>query len=50
MPREDSAYLIDMLLAARDAVSFTEGMLVGNPNRQEISREIAMHGGVPEST
>lgn len=26
MPREDSAYLLDMLLAARDAWSFTEGM------------------------
>ena len=26
MPRDDSAYLIDMLLAARDAMSFTEGM------------------------
>lgn len=26
MPREDSAYLLDMLLAARDAVSFTEDM------------------------
>ena len=26
MPRDDSAYLLDMLLAARDAVSFTEGM------------------------
>ena len=26
MPRDDSAYLLDMLLAARDALSFTEGM------------------------
>ncbi|MYD13558.1 MAG: DUF86 domain-containing protein [Gemmatimonadetes bacterium] len=26
MPREDSAFLLDMLLAARDALSFTEGM------------------------
>ena len=26
MPRDDSAYLLDMLLAARDAVSFTEGL------------------------
>ena len=25
MPRDDSAYLLDMLLAARDALSFTEG-------------------------
>ncbi len=26
MPRDDTAYLLDMLLAARDAVSFAEGM------------------------
>lgn len=26
MPRDDSAYLLDMLLSARDALSFTEGM------------------------
>ena len=26
MPRDDPAYLLDMLLAARDALSFTEGM------------------------
>ncbi len=26
MPRDDSAYLLDMLLSARDAQSFTEGM------------------------
>lgn len=26
MPRDDSAYLLDMLLAARDAVSFTDSM------------------------
>ena len=26
MPRDDSAYLLDMLLAARDALSFAEGM------------------------
>ena len=26
MPRDDSAYLLDMLLAARDALSFTEDM------------------------
>ena len=26
MPRDDAAYLLDMLLAARDALSFTEGM------------------------
>lgn len=26
MPRDGSAYLLDMLLAARDALSFTEGM------------------------
>ena len=26
MPRDDSAYLLDMLLAARDALSFTEGL------------------------
>ena len=26
MPRDASAYLLDMLLAARDALSFTEGM------------------------
>lgn len=26
MPREDSAFLLDMLLAACDALSFTEGM------------------------
>ena len=26
MPRNDSAYLLDMLLAARDALSFTEDM------------------------
>ncbi len=26
MPRDDSAYLLDMLLAARDAVLFTAGM------------------------
>lgn len=26
MPRDDSAYLLDMLLAARDALSFTESM------------------------
>lgn len=26
MPRDDSAYLLDMLLASRDALSFTEGM------------------------
>ena len=26
MPRDDSAYLLDMLLAARDALSFSEGM------------------------
>ncbi|MDE0106056.1 MAG: DUF86 domain-containing protein [Bryobacterales bacterium] len=26
MPRDDSAYLLDMLLAARHALSFTEGM------------------------
>ena len=26
MPRDDSAYLLDMMLAARDALSFTEGM------------------------
>ncbi len=26
MPRDDSAYLLDMLLAARDAVSFTVGI------------------------
>ena len=28
MARDDSAYLLDMLLAARDAVSFTAGMSV----------------------
>ena len=26
MPRDDSAYLLDMLLAARDGLSFTEGL------------------------
>lgn len=26
MPRDDSAYLLDMLLAARDALSFTEDL------------------------
>ena len=26
MPREDSALLLDMLLASRDALSFTEGL------------------------
>ena len=26
MPRDDSAFLLDMLLAARDALSFTESM------------------------
>jgi len=26
MPRDDSAYLLDMLLSARDALSFAEGM------------------------
>lgn len=26
MPRNDAAYLLDMILAARDALSFTEGM------------------------
>ena len=26
MPRDDSAYLLDMLLAARDALCFTKGM------------------------
>ena len=26
MPRDDSAYLLDMLLSARDALSFTEDM------------------------
>ena len=26
MPRDDSAYLLDKLLSARDALSFTEGM------------------------
>lgn len=26
MPRDDTAYLLDMLIAARDAVSFAEGM------------------------
>lgn len=26
MPRDDAAYLLDMLLAERDALSFTEGM------------------------
>ena len=26
MPRDDTAYLLDMLLAARDALSFTEDM------------------------
>ncbi len=26
MPREDPAFLLDMLLAARDALAFTEGM------------------------
>ena len=30
MPRDDSAYLLDMLLAARDALSFTEGMSFEN--------------------
>lgn len=35
MPRDDSAYLLEMLLAARDAVSFTEGMIV--PLRFESS-------------
>ncbi len=26
MPRDDTAYLLDMLVAARDAVAFAEGM------------------------
>ena len=26
MPRDDTAFLLDMLVAARDAVSFAEGM------------------------
>ena len=30
MPRDDSAYLLDMMLAARDALSFTEGMSVND--------------------
>ena len=39
MPRDDSAYLLDMLLSARDALSFTEGMsfpLVWDAVRQDI--------------
>lgn len=35
MPREESDYLLDMILAARRAVSFTEGMSFADFKRDE---------------
>ena len=35
MPREESEYLLDMVLAARKAVSFTEGMSFADFERDE---------------
>ena len=45
MPREEPEYLLDMVLAARKALSFTEGMSFSDFERDERTVFFGCEGG-----